>query len=599
MSVTTPRKLAAILHADVVGYSRLMGADEEATLDRLMDYRAAMTEGIKQHTGHVVDMAGDSLLAEFSSVVAATQCALELQQMLKGRNAGLPEDKRLEFRMGIEMADVITRDDAVYGDGVNVAARIQSLALPGGVCVSDAVRRAVANRLPVTFLPMGEHTVKNIAEPVRVFGVAPQNELQNLLGAAERKPPVSADRGSQASGTATDKPAIAVLPFTNLSNDPEQEYFADGISDDVITGLSRFHWFLVISRNCSFVYKGASVDVRQVAEELGVRYVLEGSVRKSGDRVRINAQLIDAATGGHIWAERYDRNIGDLFSVQDEISESITTTVAPAFISVEARRAGRKAPESFNAWDYTARGNWFLWRRGKDDIAEAIRLFEAALNIDACSTTALSGLAFALCWTYLFGWRDDLDAVRSQAYATARRAVDLDEDDAWARAILGWSHFISHELDAAVMECERALELNPSLALAESVLSIACSWQGDSDKAIQHAILAQKLSARDAGQSMWSFARACAEFGAENYEETIDWARITTRAMPEFPGAWRYLASSLGHLGRLDEARTAVQQLLRVMPHDNLRMVQARLPAFRSERLARFVEGLRKAGLPE
>jgi len=583
---STPRRLAAILHADVVGYSRLMGEDENATLDRLTDYRAAMAECIERHGGRVVDTAGDSLLAEFSTVVGATSCALELQQLLGSRNADLPPQQRLQFRMGIEMADVITRDGAVYGDGVNVAARIQALADPGGVCVSDAVRRAVNKRLPASFQSLGDHAVKNIAEPVKVFRVVPQDDTSM---AATRSSPQAPHN----------KPAIAVLPFANLSGDPEQEYFAEGISDDVITGLSRFHWFLVISRNSSFLYKGASVDVRRVAEELGVQYVVSGSVRKSGDRVRINAQLIDAATSSHIWAERYDRNIDDMFSVQDEISEAITTTVAPAFISVEARRAERKAQENVDAWDYTARGNWHLSRRGREDIAEAIRLFEAALHIDPRTTTALSGLAFALCWVYLFAWDDDLDAVQNKAYTTARRAVDLDDSDAWAHAILGWACFVSHELDAAITECERAIELNPSLALAESLLSIACSWRGDNEEAMRHAQMAQRLSPRDPGQSLWSFARACAEFGAKNYEQAVEWAITTTSAMPEFPGAWRYLASSLGHLGRLKDARAAIQQLLRVMPHDNLRMVRARLPATRSERLDRFIDGLGKAGLPE
>ena len=412
-----------------------------------------------------------------------------------------------------------------------------------------------------------------------------------LLATVEHNVPLPID-------SLPNKPAIAVLPFVNMSGDPEQDYFADGISEDIITDLSRFHWFYVVARNSSFIYKGMAVDVKQVARELGVQYVLEGSVRKVGNQVRINAQLIDATAGCHIWAERYDRNIDDIFSAQDEISEAITTTVAPTFITVEAQRAARKTPEDYSAWDYTARGNWHLWRRGKDDIAQAIQLFESALKINSETTSAHSGLAFALCWAYIFGWQDDLVAVRKKAVNAARRAVDLDDADAWAHTILGWVHFISNELDAAITECKRALELNPSLALAESVLSISCSWRGDNEEAVQHAKMAQRLSPRDPGQSMWSFALACAEFGAGNYQQTVDWAKIATSVMPEFPGAWRYLAASLGHLDRLDDARAATQQLLHIMPHDNLKIVRAHLPSAKPKRMEQFIEGLRKAGLP-
>ncbi len=596
MNTGTLRKLVAILHADIAGYSRLMGADEEATIDRLTDYRAMVTAATDQHGGRVVDTAGDSILAEFSSAVAVAKCALELQQQLKIRNEELPPERRLEFRMGIEIADVITRDDAVFGDGVNVAARIQALAGPGEVYVSDAVRRAVSNRLPVAFEAKGEHAVKNIAEPVKVYRLVPQGET-NLSSQPER---VSED-ARQGQVSEMDKPAIAVLPFKNMSGEPDQEYFADGISEDIITGLSKFHWFYVIARNSSFTYKGTAIDIKKIGQELGVAYVVEGSVRRSGEHVRINAQLIDARSGMHIWAERYDRAVGDIFSVQDQISEAVVTAVAPAFVSAEARRAGRKTPENFSAWDYTARGNWHLWHRGRDEIAEARRLFTKALEIDPTTTTAMSGLAFALCWTYIFGWdeQSDTDKTRESALTIARRAVDLDDTDAWGHAILGWALFSSRQVDAAVVECERALELNPSLALAESVLSIASSWLGDNDGALRHADLARRLSPRDPGQSMWSFALACAEFGAENYTESVKWAKLATSAMREFPGAWRYLAASLGHLDRLEEARAAVAQLLRVMPHDNLQAVHARLPAVHPARMEQFVDGLRKAGLPE
>jgi TolB-like protein/Flp pilus assembly protein TadD len=404
---------------------------------------------------------------------------------------------------------------------------------------------------------------------------------------------------TSASAPGKDKPAIAVLPLTNLSGDPGQDYFADGITDDLITALSKFHWFFVISRNSSYTFKSRIVDAKQAATELGAQYLLEGSVRRTGDRVRINTQLIDGATARHIWAERYDINAVDIFSAQDEISKAITTNVAPAFIRIEAQRAGRKPPEEFDVWDCVARGNWYLWRRGRADIVEAMRLFTKALKINPESTAALSGLAFSLCWAYLFGWSENLDTVRAKALATARQAVVNDDSDAWAHAVLGWSYFTSHELEAAIGESMRALKLNPSLAIAASVISIASSWRGDNDQAMRYARMANELSPCDPGHSMWSFALSSAEFGAGHYEKSVDWAKAAISVMPEFPGAWRYLASSLGHLGRSADASHAVKELLRISPHDNLKMIYARLPSVRKERLTQFVEGLRKAGLPE
>jgi TolB-like protein len=396
----------------------------------------------------------------------------------------------------------------------------------------------------------------------------------------------------------SDKPSIAVLPFDNLSGDPEQEYFADGIAEDIITGLSKFHWFFVIARNSSFSYKGTTPDVRQVAKELGVQYVLEGSVRKVGNRIRITAQLVDALTGRHVWAERYDSNLDDIFAVQDEISEAITAMVAPAFLSAEALRTERKAPENFDAWDYAMRGNWYLARRGKNDLAEAQRLFEAALDLDPKSTMALSGLAHTLGFVIILGWADDGEDTIKAAYSAARRAVDLDESDAWAHTALGFVSFFTQQLDNAITECQRALELNPNLALAETVLSVAYSWRGDDEDALLHADKATRLSPRDP-HFLGRMAHARAEFGAGNYEQAAMWAKKTTEASPEFPGGWRYLMSSLAHLGRLEEARAAKDQLLHVSPRDSINAMRAISRAAEPERMERFFDGLRKAGLPE
>jgi len=337
------------------------------------------------------------------------------------------------------------------------------------------------------------------------------------------------------------------------------------------------------------------VDVKQAAADLGAQCLLEGSVRRTGDRVRINTQLIDGATACHLWAERYDIDVTDIFSAQDEISKAITTTIATAFLRIEAQRAGRKSTEQLGVWECTARGNWYLWRRGRSDVEEAMRLFSKALTIDPASTAALSALAFSLCWVYLFGWNEGLDEVRGRALAAARQAVAFDDSDAWAHAILGWSYFISHDLDAAIDESTRGLDLNPGLAIAASVSSVASSWLEDHDTAREYARLAQRLSPCDPGHSMWSFALSCAEFGAGNYENAVEWAKAAISVMPDFPGAWRYLASSLGHLNRKSEARVAVNGLLHISPHDNLELINARLPSVRKARLAQFVDGLRKA----
>ena len=600
------RRLVAILAADVVGYSRLVGADEEGTIARLKDLRTTLIDPkIAEHGGRIVKTTGDGILIEFDSAVAAVRNAVEVQQAMDLRNVDVPDEQRITFRVGINVGDIIVDGDDILGDGVNIAARLEGIAEPGGVCISSTVFDHIDGKLDYNFEDIGEPALKNIDRTIRVYQLATHDT--NVAGPAtldSGEASGSSDKSKTSEGAAatlplTDKPSIAVMPFDNMSGDPEQEYFADGIAEDIITALGRFHWFFVIARSSSFSYKGTSPDVRQVGNDLGVRYVVQGSVRKLGNRARVSAQLVEATTGRHVWAERYDRSLEDIFALQDEISEAITTMVAPAFLSAEAQRAGRKPPENLDAWDLAMRGNWYLARHGKDYNAEARRLFERALRADPNSTMALSGLAFALCWVNLFGWEDDLETVRNRAHEAARRAVDLDDNDSWAHAALGWVRFSLRQLDGAVTECRRALELNPSLALAASVLAIAYSWRSDNDDSLEHAMLAEKLSPRDPGQSMWCFARTAAEFGFGHYEESIKWAERTLQNMPEFPGAWRYLAASLAHLGRFDEARTAVRQLLAILPKDNLRLVSTAFPARRPERLEQFVGGLRKAGLPE
>jgi adenylate cyclase len=441
-----------------------MGEDEAGTLAALKALRAELIDPtIAAYHGRIVKLMGDGALVEFASAVDAVECAVDIQRTMADYTAGQPENKQISFRIGINIGDIIIDGDDIFGDGVNVAARLEGESAAGGICISSDAYRQVVGKIDCSFVDLGELALKNIASPVHAYRIV----LDDTYVSAASGPKLP------------DKPSIAVLPFENMSGDPEQEYFADGIAEDIITGLSRFHWFFVIARNSSFTYKGRAVDVTQVARELGVQYVLEGSVRKGGNRVRITAQLIDALTGRHVWAERYDRDLDDIFAVQDEISEAITTTVAPAFTSAEAQRAERKPPESFDAWDYCMRGNWYLSRRGEEDIARAVELFEQALKRDANSSMALSGLAFALAWSINSGWFDDLDEVRERALTAAQRAVELDENDAWARAVLAFANFFAQRLDASLAEGQHALELNPNLAMAEAVLGFAYTWRGN------------------------------------------------------------------------------------------------------------------------
>lgn len=373
------RRLAAILAADVVGYSAMMGRDEVGTLARLMACRENIIDpSFARYGGRIVKIMGDGLLVEFASAVDAVQSAQEVQSAMAVHNADKSESDRMMFRVGINLGDVIVDGDDIHGDGVNIAARLEGISDPGGICISDNVHHQVRGKIDSNFDDLGLQDLKNIAEPVHVYGLT-------KLSAPATSTPLPLP----------DKLSIAVLPFQNMSGDAEQEYFADGIAEDIITALSRFHWFFVIARNSSFSYKGTSPDIRDVARDLGVQYVLEGSVRKGGNRVRITAQLIDATTGNHIWADRYDRELHDVFAVQDEITEAITGAVAPSFVAAEARRASGKAPENLDCWDLVIRGNWRLWRRNRDDMVEAKQLFEAAIKLDPNSYMAYGGLALA------------------------------------------------------------------------------------------------------------------------------------------------------------------------------------------------------------
>ena len=420
------RKLAAILAADVVGYSRLMGDDERATVAALNASREIFRTRVNEHDGRVVDTAGDSVLATFDSVVEAVQCANEVQTALGAQNQDLPDDRRMAFRIGINLGDVIEQDDGtIYGDGVNVAARLEGLAESGGIAVSEDAYRQVDGKTELGFDDIGEHEVKNIARPVRAYRVI-ENEDVELASPSKAR--------------ASERPSIAVLAFENLSGDPEQEYFADGIAEDLITELSRLRWLLVTARNSTFTYKGSAVDVKQVGLDLGVRYVVEGSVRKGGERVRITAQLIDAATGNHIWAERYDRELSDIFALQDEISETLVAAMQQEVGEFERERAHRKPPGSLDAWESYQRGMWHLWRINAEDVAEARRLFQRAADLDPNFALAVAAWGYTLVVEVVRSYADFPLENLDQAMRLANQAVALDDKEAIG-TLCAWQGF--------------------------------------------------------------------------------------------------------------------------------------------------------------
>jgi len=449
------RRLAAILAADVAGYSRLMGADEEGTLAALKELRRGLADPkIKEHRGRIVKTTGDGLLVEFASVVDAVRCAVEVQHEMAERNVGVPDERRIQFRIGINLGDIIKDGRDIYGDGVNVAARLEALAEPGGICVNRVVRDQVRDKLDFAFEDAGEQRVKNIARPLRVYHVRPGQLADEEMSAAQ--PPLALP----------DKPSLAVLPFTNMSGDPEQEFVSDGIAEDVITALSHYPSLFVIARNSTFTYKGRAVDVKQVGRELGVRYVLEGGVRKAGNRIRVTAQLIEAGTGNHVWADRYDRDLVDIFAVQDEITQALTTALTPAIADAELRRAMRKPPQSLDAWAAYQRGLWHLSKANPDDDTVAQNFFRQAIDLDPTFAAGYSALALAQLQAAAVYQKLSLLEAQSCAEALARRAVGLDGADAEARSCLGWALQARGELEGALVEIERALAMSPNLAVA-------------------------------------------------------------------------------------------------------------------------------------
>ncbi len=583
------RRLAAILAADVVGYSRLMEADEEATARTLGIYREIIEGLVASHHGRVFGSAGDSVIAEFASPVEAVRCAVAIQRKLESQNVGLPEDRRMRLRIGVNLGDVMVDGDNLLGDGVNVAARLEGLAEPGGICLSGMVHQSIEGKLDLAFDDLGEQEVKNIAKPGRAYKVLvePGAAAVTVPGHQTRQSPVP------------DKLSIAVLPFVNMSADPEQEYFSDGITEDIITGLSKNRLFFVISRGTSFKFKGTSVDISQIAQELAVRYVLEGSVRKAGNLVRITAQLSDAPVSHQVWAERYDRKLEDIFSVQDEITQNIIGSLAPGIMSAEIQRAQRKETGRLEAWDFVMRAHWHIRRFTKDDTIKARGLLHEALELEPNNAAALSDLAFAGHFEAIFGWTDDPADSLALVGESARKAVAADNHNALAHTALAIFELFSNRHDDAVRRLHTACDLDPNLVFARGYLGVTYAFGGDHDAAMPHFVQAIRMSPHDPLLVIWHIAMGWAFLAAEQYQEAVEFSKQAIDDNPEFTDNYSVLAACLGHLGHVDAARAALEQLLRRLPGLTTHDERLTRPFKRAVDKERFVEGLIKAGLPE
>jgi TolB-like protein/class 3 adenylate cyclase len=568
--MTATRRLAAILAADVAGYSRLMGADEEGTLERLKALRSELLDPkIAEHKGRIVKTTGDGVLVEFASVVDAVRCAVEVQREMVGLNANVPSDNRIELRIGINVGDIVVEDGDIFGDGVNVAARLEGLAQPGGICVSGRVQEDAAGKIDLAFEDIGEQALKNIVRPVRVYRVAPGSPLPS--------PPPQAGEGSARSSARVgaaeqpalalpDKPSIAVLPFANMSGDPEQEYFVDGMVEEIITALSRVRWLFVITRNSSFTYRGQAVDVKRVGRELGVRYVLEGSVRKAGGRVRITGQLIDAETGAHLWADRFDGSLEDVFELQDKIATSVAGVIEPTLQAAEMRRSAARPTNDLTAYDLYLRALATIFPITKDRIFEALGLLEQAIAIDRHYGPALAWAATCHLTLVRDGWVEAPETNRRKGVDFARHALEVAGNDPGilANAALALGYF-GEDIGAMLGLVDRALVLNPSFARGWYVSGVLRLFAGQPDLAIEHFETSLRLSPRERmGQALSLMGMAY--FFKRRFDEAASKLLLAIQDHPGFGASYRGLAACYAHMGRLDEARAVVARLRAITP---------------------------------
>jgi adenylate cyclase len=574
------RRLTAILAADVAGYSRLIEADEEGTLAQWRTHWSAHVEPkIREHRGRIARVTGDGILAEFASVVDALRCGVEIQRGVAERNANVPHDRRIEFRIGINFGELVIQGGDFWGDGVNIAARLQALAEPGGVCVSGRVQEDTQGKVDIAFQDMGEQQLKNIARPVRVHRV-------RFDGVEKSTAPLPLPS----------KPSIVVLPFENMSGDAGEDYFADGVVEEITTALSRIRWLFVIARNSSFAYKGRAVDVKQVGRELGVRYALEGSVRKAAHRLRVSTQLIDAVTGHHVWAERYDRNVASVFELQDEITERVVAAVEPQLYAAEGIRVRRKLPESLDAWECVVRALSYVNTRSQNDYAVARGLLERAMELDPAYVQAYALFAYVTALEATYGWQSRQPAL-SRAFDAAQKAVVLDSDDAWAHFALGFVYGMTRRVDEAVVELEKALALNPNFAVAFTYLGFFLAYLGRGNEALQKSDTADRLNPRGLFPGVNSLCRAVAHFSARQYVDAIDCARKAVLESPGIVTGHRMLVANCALAGDIDEARKALEVVKRLQPDVSLKWIVEYAPFASPRQREDYIEAFRLAGL--
>jgi adenylate cyclase len=619
------RKLTAILSADVKGYSRLMGEDDEATVRTITAYRKIITDVVQKYRGRVVDSPGDNILAEFPSVIDSVSSAVEIQQELKTKNADLPDDRRMEFRIGVNLGDVIHEDERIYGDGVNVAARVEGLADPGGICVSGTVFDQIESKLPLGYEYLGEQSVKNISKPVRIYKALTDPEaVGKVIGeqrVAPRRgqrvalsvvtilllivgglliwrtafPPVQVASVEKMAFPLPDRPSIAVLPFDNLSGDSEQEYFSDGITEEIISSLSRVPKLFVIARNSTFTYKGKPVKVQQVSEELGVRYVLEGSVRKGGNKIRITAQLIDALNGHHLWAEQYDRNLDDIFAVQDEITIKIITAMQVKLTEGEQARAVAKGTNNLEAYLKCLQANELINKSNPESNALAKQLAQEAIALD-------SEYAWAY---YVLGRSHMMDVwVRAskspkesigKAIELVQKAIALDDTNADSYSLSGFLYSMTKQYDKAIAQAEKAVALNPNSALAHFIVGKTFFFAGRCEESIPEYKTAIRLNPIPPNNHLWSLGLSYAY--TEQYEEAIKWCEKAVRQEPNDLLARMMMTVVYSLSGRDEEARTEADEVLRIQPKFSLEKYEKKVTYKREVDKERFLGALRKAGL--
>ena len=617
------RKLAAIFSADAVGYSRLMGDDEEATIRTLTEYRETITTQVKRHKGRVVDSPGDNVLAEFASVVDAVRCAVETQKQIDERNSDLPENRRMLFRIGVNLGDIVDEGERIYGDGVNITARLESLADGGGICISGTAFDQVKGKLPLGYRFVGEQTVKNIPDPIRVYKVLmDERDAGKLIGVGKKAPksrwaeiaaivifvaiglviyqfymrspaiePASVEKMAY---PLPDKPSIAVLPFDNLSGDPEQDYFSDGITEDIITNLSKISGLFVTARHSVFTYKGKTIKIAEVGKELGVRHVLEGSVRKANDRVRITAQLVDTTTEGHLWAERYDRDLKNIFALQDEVTQKIVAALAVKLTEDEQKRLVRKYTGNIESYDYYLRGLEYFNRFTKEANVQARQMHQKAIDMDPTFGAAYALLAWTYTQEWTNGWSHD-PLVLELAFELAKRAIDLDESLPLGYSILGEVYLWKKQHEKAIAAQKKAISLSPNDADGIAGLGGILTWAGRPEEAIELVKKAMRLNPMYPLEYLWNLGHAY--YLTRRYEEAIETFTRAIDRSPDWMPVHAYLAATYSELERMEEAHAEAAEFNRLSPQTSIEEFKHRVPYKDQAVSERAYNSWRKAGM--